>query len=64
MPVQRPYERFDAEDRQVYAAWVRRVLAVYGLLVLFGIVVMTVHTTPQATSVATSSAGAVTLAAP
>ena len=64
MPVQRPYEKFDAEDRKVYAAWMRRVLAVYGLLALFGIVVVTFNTTPQATSVATSRAGAIALAAP
>jgi len=28
---------FDAEDRKVYAAWLRRTLLTYGAIVLFGI---------------------------
>jgi hypothetical protein len=45
MPMQRGNYKFDVEDEKVYAAWLRRTLVAYGVLVLIGIAVVTIHAT-------------------
>jgi hypothetical protein len=63
MPVQRANYKFDAEDHKVYAAWLRRTLAAYGVLVLIGIAVVTVQAT-HTTNVVKFMADTVTLSTP
>jgi hypothetical protein len=58
MLLQRPNYEFNAEDHKVYTAWLRRILAVYGALVLFGIAVVTVQATTHTTNVANAVAQA------
>jgi hypothetical protein len=43
MPMQRGNYKFDAEDEKVYTAWLRRTLVAYGVLILIGISVLTIH---------------------
>jgi hypothetical protein len=45
MPMQRGNYKFEAEDEKVYAAWLRRTLVAYGVLVLISISVVTIHAT-------------------
>jgi hypothetical protein len=42
MRMQRLYYEFDAEDRQVYSAWLRKTLAVLALILAVAVVVCTV----------------------
>jgi hypothetical protein len=64
MPMQPPYHAFDAEDRKVYAAWLRRTLAVYGAVILFGIALVGISSTTDMMNVAMYMGDAVTQAAP
>ena len=59
MQMQRPNDKFDAADRKVYAAWLRKISIVYGVVILIGTVVLTVHATKPTANVATSTAAAV-----
>jgi hypothetical protein len=47
MLMQRANYKLDAEDRKVYAVWLRRILAAYGVLVLIGIAVASVQATHE-----------------
>jgi len=58
MQMQRPNDKFDAEDRNVYAAWLRKISIVYGVVILIGTVALTVHATKPTANVATSTAAA------
>jgi hypothetical protein len=53
MHMQRPNNKFDAEDRKVYTAWLRKTLIVYGVLILIG----TVMLAAQAAKPTASAAG-------
>jgi hypothetical protein len=63
----RVYDRvFDAEDRRVYAAWLRRTVLVYGALVLLGMGVVTflAVTYPDGAGEFAFDAGAIGMLAP
>ncbi len=51
MPMQSPTQHLDADDRKTYAAWLRKMVAVY-VVVLVGAAVVSVRTTFHGTNVA------------
>jgi hypothetical protein len=55
---------FDAEDRKVYAAWLRKTLAAYGAAILFGITLVGVQSNGHMTNVAMYMGDAVAQASP
>jgi hypothetical protein len=59
MRIQRANYELDAEDRKVYAAWLRRMLVAYGATAIMILAVVAVQTATRATNVtevATSTA--------
>jgi len=64
MRMQRANHVLGAEDRRVYAAWLRRVLVVYGAMAVMILAVVAVQTATRATNVTEVAVGAVTPRAP
>jgi hypothetical protein len=64
MPIQLPNRAFDAEDRKVYAAWLRKTLALYGAVILFGIVLVGMQSANHMTNIAMYMGDAISQAAP
>lgn len=64
MTMQRPHDAFDAEDRKVYTAWLRKTLAVYGAVILFGIALVGAQSNGHMTNVAMYMGDAVAQASP
>jgi hypothetical protein len=64
MPIRRQNCEFDAEDRKVYDAWLRRTLVTYGALVLFGIALVALQATTQTANIAEFAAAAVSMTGP
>jgi len=64
MTMQRPHDAFDAEDHKVYTAWLRRTLAVYCAVILFGIALVAVQSNGRMTNVAIYMGDAVAQASP
>jgi hypothetical protein len=64
MSARRQSYAFDAEDRKVYAAWLRSTIVAYGAVVAFGIALVAVQAMTRATSTAEFAATAVTMTGP
>ena len=62
--MQRPHDAFDAEDHRVYAVWLRKTLAVYGAVILFGMALVGVQSNGHMTNVAMYMGDAVAQASP
>jgi hypothetical protein len=61
MPVH--HHNLTAEDQATYKAWTRRILSAYGMAILLGLALVTIHSTVQTGEADKSMSGAVTLAA-
>jgi hypothetical protein len=64
MPTRHKSYEFDAEDRQVYFAWLRSTFVAYGALVLFGIALVTVQAMTGTANTVEFAASAVTMVGP
>jgi hypothetical protein len=64
MPTRLPHRAFNAEDREVYAAWLRKTLAAYAALALFGIGLVTIQAMTKSESISAYMADAISQAAP
>jgi hypothetical protein len=64
MPTQRPHQILDAEDRKVYAAWLRKTLAAYGAAILFGMALIGFQSNGHMTNIAMYMGDAVAQASP
>jgi hypothetical protein len=64
MPMRRQTYGFDAEDRKVYSAWLRRTIAAYGAMVMFGIALVTVQAMTGTANPVEFAATAVTMTGP
>ena len=64
MTMHRQHDAFDAEDHKVYTAWLRRTLAVYGAVILFGMALVGVQSNGHMTNVAMYMDDAVAQASP
>jgi hypothetical protein len=64
MTMQRPHDAFNAEDHKVYTAWLRKILAVYGAVILFGMALVGVQSNGHITNVAMYMGDAVAQASP
>ena len=64
MPTQLPLRVLNAEDREVYTAWLQKTLAAYGALILLGIGLVAIQEMTQSENIAMYMAEAISLAAP
>jgi hypothetical protein len=64
MPMQSPHQMLDAEDRKIYAAWLRKTLAAYGAAILFGMALVGFQSNGHMINVAMYMGDAVAQASP
>lgn len=64
MRMQHLNREFEAEDRKVYFAWLRKTLIAYGALVLFGMAIVAVQSTMHIANVAEFAATDIPMTGP